>query len=274
MPESRVVVVTGANRGIGLAICSLILSSTQPVKLYAASRSGADLALKSSSPSTSISYPQLDVTNQRSIDALVRDLEDQTGHVDVLINNAGLNAYPEHSPEGVEKMLNVNYRGTLRVIHPIFRLILRPSVDMIVNMSSTASNLKIYSPEVRSRFRNPDMTIPELDRIAQDYLDAVAQGRESASGFSGPGQGYCVTKACVNALTSLLARENPGLVINACCPGWVDTDMGGIMGKPPKTAADGARIPVRLGFGDVDGVTGRYWANDSIASTDSGRVQE
>ncbi|GAB7349820.1 hypothetical protein MBLNU459_g0528t2 [Dothideomycetes sp. NU459] len=264
MPESRVVVVTGANRGIGLAICSLILSSTQPVKLYAASRSGADLALKSSSPSTSISYPQLDVTNQRSIDALVRDLEDQTGHVDVLINNAGLNAYPEHSPEGVEKMLNM-----CQALLPLLS-----KTGRIVNMSSTASNLKIYSPEVRSRFRNPDMTIPELDRIAQDYLDAVAQGRESASGFSGPGQGYCVTKACVNALTSLLARENPGLVINACCPGWVDTDMGGIMGKPPKTAADGARIPVRLGFGDVDGVTGRYWANDSIASTDSGRVQE
>lgn len=59
-----------------------------------------------------------------------------------------------------------------------------------------------------------------------------------ASGFGDKGQGYSVSKACVNAITAILARENPGLTINACCPGWVATDMGGIMGKPPKEPSE------------------------------------
>lgn len=64
--------------------------------------------------------------------------------------------------------------------------------------------------------------------------EAVKTKKELASGFGDKGQGYSVSKACVNAITAVLARENQDLTINACCPGWVDTDMGGIMGKPPK----------------------------------------
>lgn len=96
-------------------------------------------------------------------------------------------------------------------------------------------------------------------------------------------------------MTAVLAREHPGLTINACCPGWVDTDMGNLLGRPPKTlgtwnllmrwqgmqlitieltVADGAKIPIRLGFGDIDGgVTGRYWGNPSVRDKGDGQVQ-
>ena len=47
-------------------------------------------------------------------------------------------------------------------------------------------------------------------------------GTERQHGW--PQQAYSVSKACINALTAVLARENPGLIINACCPGWVSTD--------------------------------------------------
>lgn len=118
------------------------------------------------------------------------------------------------------------------------------------------------------------MTLSDLESIATDYESAVASSQESARGFSDPGQSYSVSKSCVNALTAVLARENKGLVINCCCPGWVDTDMGGIMGRPPKTPADGAKIPVKLAFGDIGGATGRYWSNDGIAEKGDGKVQE
>jgi len=45
---------------------------------------------------------------------------------------------------------------------------------------------------------------------------------------------YAISKAFVNAIAAILARENPGLVINNCCPGWVNTDMGSMVGAPPK----------------------------------------
>lgn len=78
----------------------------------------------------------------------------------------------------------------------------------------------------------------------------------------------------MNAFTAVLAREHAKVTINACCPGWVQTDMGRLVGKPPKSDVDGAKIPVRLAFGDLGGVSGRYWANDGVRSKEEGKVQE
>ena len=64
----------------------------------------------------------------------------------------------------------------------------------------------------------------------------------------------------MNALTRILARQNPGLIVNACCPGWVKTDMGVMVGRPPKTPEEGAQIPVRLAVGDIGEVSGRLFS--------------
>ena len=123
----------------------------------------------------------------------------------------------------------------------------------IVNLSSVASSLNPYSKEIQERFRSENMTLADLENLAKEYevrlkfwtwrrtrtmtltmIQRCAQdGTESEKGWTQ--QAYSVSKACVNALTAVLARENPGLTINACCPGWVSTDMGAIMGKPPKS---------------------------------------
>ena len=50
--------------------------------------------------------------------------------------------------------------------------------------------------------------------------------------------------------------------------------MGVQIGRAPKTPEDGAKIPVRLAFGDIGGVTGKYWANASVRSKEEGEVQE
>jgi NAD(P)-dependent dehydrogenase (short-subunit alcohol dehydrogenase family) len=76
------------NRGIGLAICESILKTNQNVKLYAASRAGADLGLKSAG-SGSIKYPKLDVTKDQDIKQLAEDIKREEGQISVLINNAG-----------------------------------------------------------------------------------------------------------------------------------------------------------------------------------------
>ncbi|KAG9961410.1 NAD(P)-binding protein, partial [Aureobasidium melanogenum] len=266
--ENMVVIVTGANRGIGLAICELILKTNQNVKLYAASRAGADLSLKSAG-SGSIKYPKLDVTKDQDIKQLAENIKREDGQINVLINNAGVNLYPEHTPESVKQMLDVNYRGTYKMCKAFIPLLSKSG--RIVNMSSVASQLKIYSQHNAARFRNTD-SYEDVEKIAEDYMQAVKEKQELASGFGDKGQGYSVSKACVNAITAILARENPGLTINACCPGWVATDMGGIMGKPPKEPIDGAKIPVKLGFGDISGTTGRYWANPGISDKGDGQV--
>lgn len=65
----------------------------------------------------------------------------------------------------------------------------------------------------------------------------IRNGKSKESGWPGGySAGYAATKAAQTALTRILARENPNLLINCCCPGWVNTDMGAHSGgKPPKS---------------------------------------
>lgn len=170
----------------------------------------------------------------------------------------------------------------------------------MVNLSSVASSLKQYSEAIQARFRNPENSIEDLDALAEEYLvnphpsfppsapksptdllrrqSSVSSSTESQAGFARPGLSYNVSKALVNSLTSILARDNPNILINSCCPGWIATDMGHLVGsghvRPPKTPEEGARIPVRLALEDLRGVTGRYWANGSVRSRGAGEVQE
>jgi carbonyl reductase 1 len=62
----------------------------------------------------------------------------------------------------------------------------------IVNMSSIASQLKAYSPEIQARFRDPHATVETLNDIAHDFLRSVEQGNEDASGFGTPRRSYSV----------------------------------------------------------------------------------
>lgn len=148
----------------------------------------------------------------------------------------------------------------------------------IVNLSSVASTLKLYGTPIQDRLRKATV-LSELDEMAQEFEAAVKSKTEGDAGFGQPGRAYSFSKALLRAATAILARENrevhtdSGILINSCCPGWVSTDMGKLVGRPPKKPEEGARIPVRLAFDELDGVTGEYWANDSVRSRESGKVQ-
>jgi carbonyl reductase 1 len=84
-----------------------------------------------------------------------------------------------------------------------------------------------------------------------------------------------VSKALINAMTQVLAEENKEVLINCCCVGWCDTDMGGLIGgRPTKTAEEGARVPLNIAFGDIGGVSGKYWENESVSGKGPGKVSD
>ncbi|KAK3067139.1 hypothetical protein LTR53_016166 [Teratosphaeriaceae sp. CCFEE 6253] len=266
------------NRGIGRAICDSILTKPNiaPLKLFAASRSGDNLGLTSSEGGDrQVLYPKLDITDHASIAAFAGEVK-RHGEVDVLINNAGVNLDNQYGLENARRTLDVNYRGTVEMCRTFIPL-LAPN-GRIVNLSSVGSLLKPYSAALQARFRHPQNSFADLDALADEFLQTIPARSESSSGFGGPGRSYSVSKALLNAATFLLARENPSYLINCCCPGWIATDMGRLVGsrtvQPPKTPEEGARIPVRLALGGLGGVTGRYWANDSIRGKGEGSVQE
>jgi len=140
----------------------------------------------------------------------------------------------------------------------------------IVNIASVACHLKIYSEEVQDRFREASKSTEGVEKLLSEYESLLEQGQDRKAGFAQ--QAYSVSKAFVTAFTKAFAAENPDYYINACCPGWVDTDMGNLIGDAPKSLADGAKIPCRLAVGDIENKTGEFWENSSVTATGDGQV--
>lgn len=144
-------------------------------------------------------YPQLDISRPSSIQAFATSVR-QHGQVHALINNAGVNLDGQYGYENAKRTMDVNYRGTLEVMsmmccflelarepqRALFVSTRRGSLTQycqmckafipllspdgrIVNLSSVASSLNAYSEDIRTRFRDPDLTLEGLELIAQDF---------------------------------------------------------------------------------------------------------
>ena len=288
MSPPLTIVVTGSNRGIGQGIIHL-LAKTQhprPLTIYATSRSGSDLKIPATAPNE-VRYAKLDISSTPSIHSFLETALKETERIDVLINNAGINNNSDETPETAAQTLDINYRGTRDMCNTFLTKgnMKNTPGSRIVNVSSTASGLSNYPPATQSRFRSVK-SISDVDDLAHEYTAAVKLNKQEAAGFGAPPRSYQVSKALMNALTVVLAQDNEGVAINYCCPGWVDSDMGNQIGKPPKTLEEGARIPVRLAIGelgadgDEDGgldqgktefVSGRYYGNDGVTDVGWGK---
>ncbi|KAJ6189137.1 hypothetical protein N7519_004045 [Penicillium mononematosum] len=273
MDTPIVAVVTGSNRGIGRAICAaLVQQCSGPLVLYAASRAGTffDFTGLTIPPAVKIYPARLSLIDQTNITALSTMVSKEHQGCDILINNAGLYYFQENITAAQrQETLDVNYRGTLNVCQAFLPIMRRNG--RIVNVSSQSGQLKYFDLRLQKRFLDPDLTLTKLDALVNEYSRSADQHTATASGW--PPLAYFTSKAALNAATRILARKNPHLLINCCCPGWVGTSLGAQAGQPPKSIDEGARIPVRLAIGDIGNISGRYWANDSVASTGHGKVQ-
>ena len=222
--SARVAVVTGANRGIGFEICrqlaraglTVVLTSRGAAKGRSAVRTLREEGLQ-------VDHHVLDVTSPVGIKALAADLAKRYGRVDVLVNNAGVLIDPHGSriadsrPQTYHETLETNLLGPLLVIQALLPLIKKSGHGRIVNISS-------------------------------------GLGRLTTMDVGSPA--YRISKAALNALTAMLAAEvqGSGILVNAACPGWVRTSMGGP--NAPFSAEEGADTAVWLATRPDDGPSG------------------
>lgn len=274
--------MTGANKGIGLAIAEAILREHADTFVYLGSRdpergraAAATLARVDPSWQARVEVALLDVSDDRSVAAAAERVAESRG-ADTLygvVNNAGVG-----SGDGADlaTILQVNTVGLRRVCETFLPSI-DPQVGRIVNVTSASgpSFVATCSPERRRFFLDDRMTWDEL-RTFIDECIAIA-GDEAAfvaRGLGGGGDAYGLSKACANTYTMLLAREHPNLRVNACTPGFIATDMtrhyAESQGKTPaelgmKPPAEGAKAPMFLLFGSPEG-NGRFYGSDAKRS--------
>jgi carbonyl reductase 1 len=161
----------------------------------------------------------------------------------------------------VRETLKTNYYGSLQATQDFLPL-LRPD-GRLVNVCSMSGKLSSYSEDVRAAFlKAAETDVAAVSSLMESFTTAVSEGREKEAGF--PSAAYAVSKAGEIAATKVIAtdekKKGGQRLINACCPGYVNTDM--TKGKGVKTVDEGAKTPVMLALGDIGGKTGGFWQSE------------
>lgn len=255
MASQRVFVVTGANKGIGYGIVKGLAEKLPNAVIYLTARSEAlgneslrkVIAELGSKRKSEIRFHQLDITKKDTIEKFASHLKKEHDGFDVLINNAGM-AFKHAATEPPEVQarvtIGVNYEGTKQV-SDILIPILRDG-GRIVNVCSQEGLLtpSRYSKEIISNLTNPALTIADIEKFIQGYIRACEEGNRRQKGY--PESAYRVSKAAEIALTFIQSRElkSRNIIVNGCCPGYVNTDM--TSHKGPLTIEEGADTPIYL----------------------------
>ncbi|XP_011363948.1 carbonyl reductase [NADPH] 1 [Pteropus medius] len=250
---SRVALVTGANKGIGLAIVrDLCRQFSGDVVLTARDAARGQAAVQQlQAEGLSPRFHQLDIDDLQSIRALRDFLRKEYGGLDVLVNNAGIAfKFKDPTPFHIqaEVTMKTNFFGTRDVSTELLPL-MKPQ-GRVVNVSSSVSliALKSCSPELQQQFRSETISEEELVGLMNKFVEDTKNGVHQEAGW--PTNAYGVTKIGVTVLSRIQARnlstqrKGDKILLNACCPGWVRTDMAG--SRAPKSPEEGAETPVYL----------------------------
>jgi len=211
---ARTVLVTGGNRGIGQQVARVLAGAGWDVLVAARDRQKADAAAARlrKDPGGRAKGVELDVTSEASITTAAQKLRDGAIRIDALVNNAGV-----YRDQSVARTIDTNFFGPLRVTVTLLPL-LRDGAT-ITNVTSGLGALSNLDAAHRKLLADPALTRDALVAHVQRFVEGGGKGWGTDA--------YGVSKAALDTLTRILARELPHLRINATDPGWVRTDMGG-----------------------------------------------
>ena len=243
----KIALITGANRGLGLETARQL--SRTGVRTIIGARdpaNGERAAAELGGEGLDVGWVALDVESVTSVRAAAKQVQDQYGRLDILINNAGI--LPEATAGETAGPLDLhlfrqtfetNVFGAVTVIQEFLPLLRQSGSGRVVNVSTTMGSLS-------------DQSDP-----ASQYYEVVVPAYQSS-------------KAALNGITVALAKllSDTPIKVNSICPGWVQTDLGGPANRAaaPLTAEQASQIVVEMASIPDDGPSGGFFDRDgSIA---------
>lgn len=237
MPDERIALITGANKGLGFEIARQLAEQGALVLIGARDEArGQHAASTLSARGLSAVALRIDVTDTASIASAAREIGRRHGRLDILVNNAGIagslsGAPSEVTPDQMREVYDTNVFGVVAVTNAMLPLLLRSAAGRIVNMSSHVGSLTLNS--------NPRSRLGDLNLMA-----------------------YQSSKTTLNAITVAYAKElrETNIKVNAANPGLTATDINNHRGG--QTPGQGAMIAVRLATLGPEGPTGTSQDDD------------
>ena len=274
--KQRVIVITGANKGIGFELAKRLLKNPSKPRLVLTSRNESlgrealrELSNLSPSSKDDLHYHVLDITKKETYASFADWIKATFGKIDVLVNNAGVATGNEFSPDYKTNLseasfiIGTNYIATKEFTEYVLPLL--SSDGKIINVSSTLGEYKLQGSTLHKKLTNPEFKPEDIEEIYNLFVDTVKKQNFEEAGITV--HPYLVSKALLNAWTYHVLRKQvaEGQQVYSMCPGWCRTDMGGpTADKSPEEGPETIEYLIDLPYKVDPELNGKFFKDNKV----------